>query len=116
MMRPRVPRRSHLILLVCILALTDLVFLGWRWHRDTAPNAEVTWIGFDSTRMIVETDTPSLSLRAGRWYLGVQPIADVAAYAKGLAAEGHMPVVSAPDYRALVPVHRGSRPGRSATS
>jgi len=35
-------RRSCLILLACALATADLLFLGWRWHRDTAPNAEIT--------------------------------------------------------------------------
>jgi hypothetical protein len=93
-----VQRRSRLLLLACMLAIADALLLGWRWHRDTAANGLVTYAGLDSITMMVDADVPRLGLRGGSWFLDKAP-ADPAAYAKGLAAEGHMPVVSASTYR-----------------
>lgn len=99
-------RRRLLVLLVCALLLGDLLFLGWCRYRDTAANARVTYVGLDSATMVVDADVPALSLDAGHWRLGAQPMADPAGYAKQLAAEGHMPAVTAPNYGQLVHVLR----------
>ncbi|MEP9361212.1 hypothetical protein [Sphingomonas sp. KR3-1] len=92
------PRRSRLIPLACTLAVADVLFLGWRWRQDSLPNADVTYVGLDSSEMIVDADAAALSLQAGHWRLGDRPLADVGEYAKGVAAEGHMPLVTAPSY------------------
>jgi len=99
-------RRSCLILLACALATADLLFLGWRWHRDTAPNAEITYIGLESLSMLMPIAEPTLSLKAGQWQLDGKPLADSTAYLRSLAAKKRMPMVSAPTFGELPGVLR----------
>jgi len=100
--------RPYLILLALTLLVADLGFLGWRWHRDTAPNAEITYAGLDSAVIVMpaSTNEPVLSLRARQWHLDGTPLPDVAAYLRGLAKGHRLPMVSVPSLGALPGVLR----------
>ncbi len=100
--------RPYLILLALVLLLANLGFLGWQWHRDTAPNAEITYAGLDSAVVIspLPLEEPILSLHAGQWHLDGKPLPDVAAYLGKLAADQRLPIVSVRSLGELPPVLR----------
>jgi hypothetical protein len=93
-------RRSLLLLLLSALLLGDLLFLGWRWHRDAMPNAFVTRAGFDAGRM--PADATALRFQGGQWTAGGRRVRDVAAYAKALDAGRYMLLVETGSYGSFV--------------
>jgi len=101
-------RRRAFLLLLCLLVLGDALFLGWRWHRDTAPNAEITYAGLDSAIIVLpaSVNEPVLSLRGRQWHLRGKPLPDVDAYLRGLAKGHRLPMVSVPSLGALPGVLR----------
>lgn len=101
-------RRALLLLTALGLLTADILFLGWRWHRDTAANAEITYAGLDSAVILapLPLEAPILRLRAGQWHLDEKPLTDVGAYLRGLATIQRMPIVSVPSLGELPRVLR----------
>jgi hypothetical protein len=99
-------RRAILLLTALGLLTANILFLGWRWHRDTVANAEITYVGLESLNMLMPIAEPTLSLKAGQWQLDGKPLADPAPYLRGLASRKRMPMVSAPTFGELPGVLR----------